>query len=68
MIRFFYILGVLGKYAALYFLIKLNLYKNPRHKVLRNFFEEAGGTRHRNHSPSYGSLVLDELRRDHQAF
>src|SRR3989344_191492 len=44
MIRFFYILGVLGKYAALYFLIKLNLYKNPRHKVLRNFFEEAGGT------------------------
>lgn len=44
MLRFFYIIGVLTKYAVVYILLKLNLYKKPQEKILRNFFEEAGGS------------------------
>lgn len=44
MFRFFYIIGLLIKYAFIYLLLKLNLYKKPKPKLLRNFFEEAGGS------------------------
>lgn len=44
MFRFFYIIGLLIKYGFIFLLVKLNLYRKPKHKILRNFFEEAGGS------------------------
>ncbi len=44
MFRFFFILGILAKYSFIYLLLKLNLYKKPKEKILRNFFEDAGGS------------------------
>lgn len=43
MLRFFYIIGILTKYLSIYLLLKFGLYKKPKEKILRNFFEEAGG-------------------------
>src|SRR3990167_3466939 len=43
MLRFLYILCLLVKYSYIYILLKLGLYKKPKEKILRNFFEEAGG-------------------------
>ncbi len=42
--RFFKVSGIIIKYSWIYLLIKLRLYKKPRQKLVRNFFEEAGGT------------------------
>lgn len=44
MLRFFYILFLSGKYLSLFLLIKLKIIDEPRHKLLRNFFEDAGGS------------------------
>src|SRR3990167_11335742 len=44
MLRFLYILCLLVKYSYIYILLKLDLYKKPKEKILRNFFEEAGGS------------------------
>lgn len=43
MFRFFYIIGILTKYLSIYLMLKFGLYKKPKEKILRNFFEEAGG-------------------------
>lgn len=43
MFRFFYIIGLLIKYAFIFLFVKLRLYTKPKEKILRNFFEEAGG-------------------------
>lgn len=43
MFRFFYVISLLVKYFFIYLLVKLGLYKKPKEKILRNFFEEAGG-------------------------
>ena len=43
MFRFFYIIGILTKYLSIYLLLKFGLYRKPKEKILRNFFEEAGG-------------------------
>ncbi|MBI2613401.1 MAG: AarF/ABC1/UbiB kinase family protein [Candidatus Levybacteria bacterium] len=44
MFRFLYIISLLTKYFFIYSLLRLNLYKKPKQKILRNFFEEAGGS------------------------
>lgn len=44
MFRLIDLLGVLSKYALLYFLVKINLVKTPGAKLLRSFFEEASGS------------------------
>src|SRR3989344_1803458 len=44
MLRFFYILFLSGKYLSLFLLIKLKIINKPRHKLLRNFLEDAGGS------------------------
>ena len=43
MLRFFFIIILLIKYFFIYLLLKFGLYKKPKQKILRNFFEEAGG-------------------------
>lgn len=43
MFRFFYIVFLLTKYLIIYLLLKLGFYKKPKQKILRNFFEQAGG-------------------------
>ena len=43
MLRFFYIIGIITKYLSIYLLLKFGLYRKPKEKILRNFFEEAGG-------------------------
>ncbi len=44
MLRFIYIWFLVGKYSVLYILIKLKLSKGHQQKLLRNFFEDAGGS------------------------
>jgi predicted unusual protein kinase regulating ubiquinone biosynthesis (AarF/ABC1/UbiB family) len=44
MLRLLYIVGILFKYFIIYLLLKLHLYKKPKQKIIRNFFEEAGGS------------------------
>src|SRR3989338_7963778 len=44
MLRFFYIVGIVSKYLALYSLIRIGIYTKPKEKLLRRFFEEAGGS------------------------
>lgn len=44
MLRFLYIITLLSKYFFTYVLLKLGLYKKTKQKILRNFFEEAGGS------------------------
>jgi ubiquinone biosynthesis protein len=44
MLRFFYIFSLLSKYLTIYLLLKLRLYKKPKQKIIRNFFEEASGS------------------------
>src|SRR3989338_11467154 len=44
MFRFFYILALLIKYFFIYILLKLGYYKKSKPKILRNFFEDAGGS------------------------
>ncbi len=41
--RIFYILYLLGKYGFIYYATKFGLYKKSTPKLLRNFFEDAGG-------------------------
>ncbi len=43
MVRFVYIVLLLGKYAFLFGLFSLGFYKNKKSKLIRAFFEEAGG-------------------------
>ena len=43
MFRVFFIIILLIKYFFIYLLLKFGLYKKPKQKILRNFFEEAGG-------------------------
>jgi len=43
MFRFFFIIILLIKYFFIYLLLKFGFYKKPKQKILRNFFEEAGG-------------------------
>lgn len=43
MIRFFELIFVFTKYSTVYLLIKLKIYKKPNEKILKNFFEDAGG-------------------------
>lgn len=44
MFRFLYIITLLIKYFSIYLLLKFGFYKKPKQKVLRNFFEETGGS------------------------
>ena len=44
MLRFIYLLTVILKYTFFVLLMKLRLYGKPRHKVVKPFFEEAGGS------------------------
>lgn len=44
MFRPFYISALVIKYSFIYLLLKFNFYKKPKEKILRNFFEEAGGS------------------------
>ncbi len=44
MFRFLFIITLLVKYFFIYVLLKLGRYNKPRQKILRNFFEEAGGS------------------------
>ncbi len=44
MLRFFYILVLLVKYSFIYLSIKFGLYRKPKQKILKHFFEEAGGS------------------------
>ena len=44
MLRFFYIGGIIIKYAILYLLMRIGLYHVPQNKVIKRFFEEAGGS------------------------
>ena len=44
MFRFFYTLSILFKYLFIFIFLKLGLYKKPKQKILKNFFEEAGGS------------------------
>lgn len=44
MVRFVFLLGVLLKYFFVYVAIKLGIYTKPKEKILRNFFEDAGGS------------------------
>src|SRR3989344_2139876 len=43
MFRFLFIISLLTKYFFIYIILKLGFYKKPKQKILRNFFEEAGG-------------------------
>jgi predicted unusual protein kinase regulating ubiquinone biosynthesis (AarF/ABC1/UbiB family) len=43
MIRLLSIIFLLAKYLLIYLLLKLNFYKKPKQKILKNFFEEMGG-------------------------
>lgn len=43
MLRFFYILFLFPKYTLLYLLMQAKVYRQSKPKLLRNFFEEAGG-------------------------
>lgn len=43
MFRFLFITVLLIKYFFIYISLKLGRYKKPKQKILRNFFEEAGG-------------------------
>lgn len=43
MLRFFFTIILLIKYFFIYLLLKFGLYKKPKQKILRSFFEEAGG-------------------------
>lgn len=44
MLRFIHVVAIVFKYSWILLLIKLNFYRKPRQKLLRNFFEEAGGS------------------------
>lgn len=44
MLRFLHVISILSKYLVIYLLLKLRLYKKPKQKIIRNFFEEAGGS------------------------
>ncbi len=44
MFRFLYITLTLLKYSIIYVQVKLGLYKKPKEKILKNFFEDAGGS------------------------
>src|SRR3989344_8471614 len=44
MLRFLYILSLLTKYSFIYLLLKFGWYKKPKQKIVKNFFEEAGGS------------------------
>lgn len=44
MLRFFYIVGILVRYLFFYILLKLHLYSKSKPKLIRSFFEEAGGS------------------------
>ena len=44
MLRFLHTISILFKYSIIYLLLKLGLYKKPKQKILRNFFEQAGGS------------------------
>ena len=44
MLRFIYICSLLGKYAVLYLLMRLRIYRFPPDKTIKRFFEEAGGS------------------------
>jgi predicted unusual protein kinase regulating ubiquinone biosynthesis (AarF/ABC1/UbiB family) len=44
MLRFLRIVSLLSKYFVIYLLLKLKLYRKPKQKIIRNFFEEAGGS------------------------
>jgi predicted unusual protein kinase regulating ubiquinone biosynthesis (AarF/ABC1/UbiB family) len=43
MLRFFGIIFLLLKYFIIFLLLKFNLYKKPKQKIVKNFFEEMGG-------------------------
>jgi predicted unusual protein kinase regulating ubiquinone biosynthesis (AarF/ABC1/UbiB family) len=43
MLRFTSIIFLLLKYFFIFLLLKLNLYKKPKQKIVKNFFEEMGG-------------------------
>jgi ubiquinone biosynthesis protein len=43
MIRFFEVFFVFTRYSTVYLLVKLKIYKKPNEKILKNFFEDAGG-------------------------
>lgn len=44
MFRFLFIIALLTKYFFIYLLLKFGWYRKPKQKILRNFFEEAGGS------------------------
>lgn len=44
MLRFLYICSLLAKYAVLYLLMRLHIYRFPPDKTIKRFFEEAGGS------------------------
>ncbi len=44
MLRFLFIITLLIKYAVLYALMRLKIYRFPRDKTIKKFFEEAGGS------------------------
>lgn len=44
MLRFFYICGILLKYAFLYVLIRFNISHTPLNKLIKKIFEDAGGS------------------------
>lgn len=44
MFRFLYIIGILTKYSLFYFLLKLKIFPKAKPKLLRKFFEDAGGS------------------------
>ena len=44
MFRFLFIISLLTKYFFIYLLLRFGLYKKSKKKILRNFFEEAGGS------------------------
>ncbi|HVZ59015.1 MAG TPA: AarF/UbiB family protein, partial [Patescibacteria group bacterium] len=44
MLRFIHISGIILKYAFLTLLLKLHLVRTPPNKLIKGFFEEAGGS------------------------
>lgn len=44
MLRFLYLLVILSKYSCIFVLLKLGLYRKPKQKLLKHFFEDAGGS------------------------
>lgn len=44
MFRFLFILALLSKYFFIYLLLKFGLYKKDKPKILKRFFEDAGGS------------------------